>query len=582
MDRMRDWLDSKDISPGAAIGAIAAVLVVALLGAYMALCIWVQRGDRLLPGTVLADSQGETVADLGKLDRRQAIDTATRVMSEHLEGQGLTLLYGEGKRTELSGSLITSSAEAAVDMGFAAKRSQPNWKLGVLWLGVVSEPTRLPLSSSILTPEGEARAVKIIRSIADEVYVAPVDFTYEISGETATVTPGVDGAEVDTDALLELVKEALAQGQKELQVETRPVSGAELTGKALQKLIRVEAKPAGVDGEGKLVPAVVGLSVDAEKAQAVLDAGREGPWVIPLELTPPAPAEDDSPFYKDLLAQADMDLESADSGAALASKLNGKVLQPGELSSFRETVGEAVTEGEALDRAASALHYCAVYSNLSVAERSCGAVPPSYIEAGLEAAVSGPEQDLKFRNSTGFPIKLVSASEGGKLTVRFYGSNPEGLRVEVQTEAKPTEGWVTVYEPDSSVRRGTTTQRVTPLDGQEVEVYRLVYGAGGKLLSRTLVNTSVYEKRDQVIAYNPADSGPWGAGVANQPAPRPTTRPQTPRPVTPTPTPRPTDPPPEASMPSWLQPTTPSSAPATPAPAPTDPPAQASMPAWLS
>ena len=573
MGRIRDWLDEKDISAGQIAAFTVAILITALLAAYMGLCVWVQRSGRLLPGTVVVDSQGETVADLGRLNRQEAVNATAEVMSQHLDGQGLALLYGEGKRAELSGSMIASSAESAVDSGFAARRSQPNWKLGLLWLGVLKDPTELPLSSSILTPEGEVQVKKIISSIADELYVAPTDFTYEIGTETVTVTPGVDGSEVDAEALLEAVKEALAQGRHELKVETQPVSGVELTGKAIQRQVRVEAKPAGVDEDGTLIPAVVGLSVNADKAQAVLDAsGPEGPYIIPLEFTPPAPTGDDSMFYKDLLAQFTSDLSGDE--AATVSDINGIILQPGELFSFLDVVG--VTTDSNLGPVSSSLYYCAVYSNLSVVERTGSVYVPGYIENGLDATVAPPSQDLKFRNSTGFPLKIAASVAGSRFTVQFYGSNPDGIRVEVQRETTSTTGWTTVYEADTGVRRGTTTESVSPLEGCVVEVYRCVYDANGKLLSRTMENTSTYEKRDQVIRYNPADFGPWGAGAATT---TPTTRPNaattiptpTPEPV-PTPAePTPTEPPPAASMPSWLQPNDSE---------PEDQP-QTSMPDWL-
>lgn len=586
---MRGW--RRDITAGKIAAFIVAVLLVALLAAYMGLCVWVQRNGRLLPGTVAVDIRGETAANLGELSRQEAVSATAEAMSSHLEDQGLTLLYGDGRSTELSGSMIASSAEAAVDIGFAAKKSQPNWKLGLLWLGVLKDSTELPLSSSILTPEGEAQVKKIISSIADELYVAPIDFTYEIGTEAVTVTPGVDGAEVDAEALLEAVREALEEGRHTLQVETQPVPGAELTGQALQKLVRVEPKSAGVDEEGKLVPAVVGLSVNAAKAQAVLDAsGTEGPYSIPLEFTVPAPTEDDSMFYKDMLAQFTSGL--SEEGVAAVSACDGKVLQPGELFSFLDVVGE-VTDGS-LDQAASLLYYCAVHSNLSIVERTSGVYAPGYIENGLDAAVASPFQDLKIRNSTGFPIKIAASVSGSQSTVQFYGSNPDGIRVETQQEVTFTTEWVTVYEADTSVRRGSTTESVSPLEGCVVEIYRCVYDADGKLLSRTLENTSSYEKRDQVVRYNPADSGPWGAGVTT---PSTTSRPSTSRPVTtptPTPTPAPAETPtptetpatperpPETSMPSWLQTDdSQSNAPTDETTDSTDASQQGSLPDWL-
>ena len=128
MERIRDWLDEKDISAGKIAAFAAVVLLTALLAAYMVLCLRVQRGDQLLPGTVVVDGQGETVADLGRLTRQEAVDTTADFMSQHLDGQGLTLLYGEGRRTELSGSLIASSAEAANIFSWMSQSRWPSQK----------------------------------------------------------------------------------------------------------------------------------------------------------------------------------------------------------------------------------------------------------------------------------------------------------------------------------------------------------------------------------------------------------------------------------------------------------------------
>ena len=100
----------------------------------------------------------------------------------------------------------------------------------------------------------------------------PVDFTYELGSETVVVTPGADGRKVDTGALLEAVESALAQGASELTVEPESVPSAELSGEVLHNLVYVEPKAAGVDENGKLTPAVIGLSVNAEEAQSLLDA----------------------------------------------------------------------------------------------------------------------------------------------------------------------------------------------------------------------------------------------------------------------------------------------------------------------
>ena len=612
---MEESTPKKSIPAGLIAGIAAAALMAAAVGGYFGLCAWVRGNDQLLPGAVAVDDRGETVADLGKLTREDALSVVSREMDQRLDSRKLTLLYGEDKRAELSGELMDCAPEAAVDVGFSAKEEQPLWKLGALWLGMAREPTDLSLSAAAFTPEGEEQAKRVIHSIAEELYAAPVDFTYELGDENVVVTPGTDGQEVDADALLEEVEQALAEGKAELKVEPQVLAGAELSGESLSKLIYVEPKAAGVDENGKLTPAVIGLSVNAQEAQAKLDEAAPGePVTIPLEFTPPGTSGDESMYYKDLLATVTTNLDGVATRSfnvnRAAEFCNGKVLQPGEVFSYLGTIGDpsaangykpstgyqngqtVAMDGGGVCQVSSSLYYCAVYSNLDIVWRACHAFATGYIPNGLDATVYYPSLDFRFRNSTGFPIKIVAYTEGGaagKLTVQFYGSNPDGIHVETQRYTQGSTAWTTVYEPDETIPRGTTKVKTTPYTGYVVDVYRCVYDAKGNLISRKFENHSTYAKRDKVILYNPLDSGPWGAGTGEpavtdppavpsldlppvQPSQDPWVQPSqdpvvpsqdpvaipsepvnipTPDPV-PEPTPTPFDRPPDTSAPGWL------------------------------
>ncbi|MDE7003400.1 MAG: VanW family protein, partial [Oscillospiraceae bacterium] len=543
-------------------GIAAAALLAVAAGGWFGLCAWVQDNGQLLPGAVAVDDKGETVADLGKLTREDALAVVSREMDQRLDTRRLTLLYGDGQRLELTGELLACSPEAAVDVGFAAKQSAPFWKLAALWLGLAQEPTDLSLSAAAFTPEGEEQVRRMIQIIASELYVPPVDFTYELEEESVSVTPGTDGQELDADALLAQVEDALAQGKSELQVEPQVLPGAELSGQVLHELVHVEPKAPGVDEAGNLTPAVIGLSVNAEEAQAILDAAAPGETVtIPLEYTPPGTNPDESMFYKDLLASVTTNMDGVANRSfnvnRAAESCNGKVIQPGEVFSYIDTIGDpsarngyktstgyqngetVAMDGGGVCQVSSSLYYCAVYSNLEIVKRACHAFSTGYIANGLDATIFYPSLDFKFRNNTGFPIKIVAYCEGGawgKLTVQFYGSNPEGIYVETQRYTLSSTPWTTVYEPDETIERGTTKVDVTPYTGYEVDVYRCVYDADGNLLSRTYENHSRYAKRDKKILYNPADEGPWGPGT--QPSPEPSA-PEPPPTIAPLPTPDP-------------------------------------------
>ncbi len=541
---MEESTPKKKLSAGLIAAIAAAAVVAAAAGGYFGLCAWVQNNGQLLPGAVAVDDKGETVADLGKFTEEDALSVVSEEMNQRLDSRKLTLLYGEGKRAELSGELMDCSPETVVRMGMSVKQDTPFWKLGALWLGMAQESTDLSLSAAAFTPEGEAEAKRVIQSIADELKIEPVDFTYELGDENVVVTPGTDGQQVNTDALLTAVEEALAQGADELRVEPEVVPGAELSGKALSELIHIEPVPAGVDENGRLTPAVIGRSVNAEEAQALLDAAAPGESVtIPLEYTPPGTSADESMYYKDLLASVTTNMDGVANRSfnvnRAAESCNGKVIQPGEVFSYIGTIGDpssrngykpstgyqngetVAMDGGGVCQVSSSLYYCAVYSNLEIVNRACHAFATGYIPNGLDATIYYPSLDFKFRNNTGFPIKIVAYTEGGawgKLTVQFYGSNPDNIKVETQRYTQSSTGWTTVYQPDETIPQGTTRVKTTPYTGYVVDVYRCVYDAAGNLLSRTFENHSTYAKRDKVILYNPLDSGPWGEGTAQPPA----------------------------------------------------------------
>ena len=576
----------KKVPVGLIAGLIAAAVIVAAAGGYFGLCSWVKGNGCLLPGTVAVDDQGKAVADLGKLAREDALSVVSQEMEQRLGDRKLTLLYGENKRVELTGGLMTCSPEAAVDAGMNAKEAKPLWKLGALWLGLARESTDLPLSAAAFTAEGETQVRQLLKSISDELYVEPVDFTYELGEETVEVTPGSDGQMLDTDALFAAVENALIRGETELRIEPETVPSAELSGQVLSELIRVEPQPAGVDANGKLTPAVIGLSVNAEEAQSILDAAEPGqPVTIPLEYTPPGVSADESMYYKDLLASVTTSLDGVANRSynvdRAASSCNGTVIAPGDTFSYLGTIGSPGIEngylmstgyagGQTVDmegggvcQVSSSLYYCAVYSNLDIVYRANHSFTVTYLPTGLDATVYYPGLDFKFRNNTGFPIKIVAYTEGGasgSLTVQFYGSNPNGIKVETERNTLSTTAWTTVYEPDESVPQGTTTVSVTPYTGYSVEVYRCVYDANGRLISRTFENRSSYAKRDRVILYNPADDGPWGEGVPSVSEPPATESPE----VTDPPV---TDPPEVTDSPEVTDP-----------PEATDPPAETDSP----
>lgn len=518
----------------AAIVAVAVVLV--LVGAYCGLCAWVSGNGRLLPGTIAQNNDHTVTLDLGGLTQDAAVEYMTSSMKEHLDTISLTIHYGEDQTMTISGSLLDVDPQAAVEYGMEEKQSLNFFSLGLAWLGAGEDPAPLSLASSSFTPEGEQQVKEYIDEIAQAVHTDPVEYSYQLSGSTLSVTMGTDGAEVDKDALFEEISTALAAGESALTVETQPIPCTQPTGEELSQAVYQAPKAPELDANGKLTPLVVGRSIDPSEAQTILDETQPGQTCsIPVTLTQPDLSSAASLLYQDLLASNTSYLDGVASRsfnvARAASFCNGKILMPGETFSYLGTIGDpsqangykastgysngqtVAMDGGGVCQVSSAIYYCAVYANLDIVHRANHAFTVGYVPDGLDATVYYPSLDFKFRNDTDYPIKLVAYVSGGKLTVQIYGTNSKGTYVKTERNVLSTTDYQTVYEPDSSVPRGTTKVKTTPYTGKVVEVYRCVYDANGNLLSRTYENTSRYSKRDKVILYNPADSGPWGAGT---------------------------------------------------------------------
>jgi len=555
----------KKLTPPIIAGIVAGAAVLVLAGAYCGLCAWVSGNGRLLPGTIAQNNTQTVTLDLGGLTQDAAVEYMTSSIKEHLDTLELTLNYGEDQKVTISGSLLDVDPQAAVEYGMEEKKSRSFFSLGLAWLGAGSDPDPLSLSSSSFTPGGEKQVKEYIDQIAEAMHKDPVDFTYKLGDNSLKVTMGTDGAEVDKDALLEQISNALATGETSLTVESKPIPCAELTGEILSELVYQEPKAPTQDANGNLTPMVMGCSIDPEEAQGIIEQTKPGETCsIPVTITQPDLSQAASLLYQDLLSSNTSYLDGVASRsynvALAASSCNGKILMPGETFSYLGTIGDpsqangyksstgyqngqtVTMDGGGVCQVSSAIYYCAVYANLDIVHRANHAFTVGYVPDGLDATVYYPSLDFKFRNNTDFPIKLVSYVSGGKLTVQIYGTNPSGTYVKTERYTRSTTEYTTVYEADSSIPRGTTKVKTTPYTGKVVDVYCCVYDANGKLLSRTFENTSRYSKRDKVILYNPADSGPWGEGTdANKPDPTPAPTPK------PTPTPAPTQAPNEGA-----------------------------------
>ncbi len=253
-------------------------------------------------------------------------------------------------------------------------------------------------------------------------------------------------------------------------------------------------------------------------------------------------------LFADLLAQKSTSLGGSSYArinniSKACEAINGLVMNPGDEFSYNERVGQRTAAGGYMAAGAynngqvvqeigggicqvsSTLYYCALVSNLEITNRLCHYFGVDYLPAGLDATVSWPSPDFKFRNDSEYPIRVEAAVDNTShaCVIKIYGSNPDGIRVEM------------------------TTEPLYYSDGYGAVSYRWVYDSDGNLISKKEEASSRYYYHTE---NTPEPEPSPSASPEPEPSPSPGTDPTpsppqesvTPPPDPPTPT-LPVDPP---------------------------------------
>lgn len=124
--------------------------------------------------------------------------------------------------------------------------------------------------------------------------------------------------------------------------------------------------------------------------------------------------------------------------ALAAAMINGKVVQPGEMFSFTNTVGPRTPErgfvvapvyvsgtvssgvGGGICQVSSTLYAAMLTVGLPATERHAHSLPVHYLPAGWDATISGTTLDLKFVNIYQKPLMITTATGNGAITVTLW------------------------------------------------------------------------------------------------------------------------------------------------------------------
>lgn len=500
-----------------------AVIVCAILGglaaAYLAFCGYAQSRSTFFPNYSINQ------VDVGGMTQEQAANA----LENKLPNVEVEICFPDQKSpvetktvSELGFSQKSDYSEIARQF-YEENRSGGFFTAGWRYLHAMTG------SGSGYAPyvENEQKLRGVSDALAKKLSVSPVDSAYTLKSSTLEIVKAKDGYRIDPQELREALEKAVAGEGADFRAVVTPAAenAKKLTVDEIYSQVAADAKNAGYSAAtGKITPEQVGAKFDKDDAQEKLDDAKDGSTVsIPATIIQPkvTAAQLRSVLFRDVLGTARTHVGGT--GARIsnvrlaAAKVNGTILNSGDIFSYNKKVGRRTVEGGFQEAPAyvqgntvnevgggvcqpsSTLYLACLYANLHIVQRSAHRYVPSYVPKGMDATVSWGGPDYKFQNNTDYPMRIIASYSGGYLTMKLVGTNVTGNHVKMTNKVLSTTPFTVVKQKDATLPAGTQQVKVTPYTGYKVVTYRNVYSASGALISSRQEDVSDYKVRNRLI-----------------------------------------------------------------------------------
>ncbi|HWR44564.1 VanW family protein [Sporomusa sp.] len=205
-----------------------------------------------------------------------------------------------------------------------------------------------------------------------------------------------------------------------------------------------------------------------------------------------------------------------------AQKINGKLLYPGQIFSYNDTVGpreksqgfkEAmeIINGEFVPgigggvcQVSSTLYNAVLLAGLNIVERTNHSKPLSYVPLGRDATVVYNALDFKFVNNSPAPVMIMAEAVGNKLNIGIFGQRALDKNIDIVTVDQQVIQPATIKKADPSLPPGENKVEKPGKPGYEVTVIRIIRDNNGRELKREILSRDKYAPDDTLIKTGPA------------------------------------------------------------------------------
>jgi len=468
---------------------------------------------------------------IGNLDKSEAADLLQKNFQDKIKDIEITLTAGDkSEKFTFSDIGATYNIQETLDRAYSIGRSGNIFKrLMDIWnASRTGKTVDMPVSFDRESLE------KIVLSLYNKTLINVKEADILIQDDKVVIRSGHHGENIDKQKTLSEVESMIEMCKG--GVVNIPIVVTEpnkINVEDLYKRINREPKDAEAkveNGSVKIVPHVTGRKIDKASLTAIvseLEKTENTEKILPVVFIKPQITTEKarSLIFRDTLYTMSTRFSTADQNESnraqniklAAAKINGKILGPGEVFSFNETVGPRTAEGGyqaahtyvsgkivddiggGICQVSSTLYNAVLFSDLEVVERSNHMFTVGYVPKGTDATVSYGSVDFKFRNSTRWPIKLEAWITSNKLFFSIKGTNETpGKTIEIVPQIVKTLDFKTKYIDDPTLPEGKTVVKQKGMTGYVVDTYKIVK-QDGKEVSRVKLHTSTYRPLDQEV-----------------------------------------------------------------------------------
>ncbi len=435
---------------------IFAIVILAIAFIMLGFTLYVRMYDKVFPNTYVGN------ISIGGMTEQEVMEAITPVYSEAKFDDAVLKLSCHDQIEEVKISDLEPKFDnvALTEKAFSLGREGEDLADAINFIMRIAKKTELKPELSY----NQVALEEAFDRVTDGYETEPVGYTFTIGDNDVTIFAPAKGVRANrTEAVEQVEKQLCSMNVTSLDLNPVEVEPEPLNFDEFYAWLTSDAQDAyyeKIDGKITVCGSKKKCEVDRDSVKTAIDTlatTGESKIKIPAVTSEPENTAKKltETLYKDVLGSYSTNFGgSSDSRAnnvrLASSRINGTELMPDEEFSYDKKIlprnssngykpapvyednEVTVGWGGGICQTSSTLYASALYANLEILERHNHSLSVGYLPPGLDATIAEGVLDLRFRNSTGYPIKIVSTADGGIVSIKIYGYNPENISVDIE------------------------------------------------------------------------------------------------------------------------------------------------------